>query len=79
MKTTGGTTLRSSLDYYDNKERVFSRSVGGQAIELEIEGWDVKTDTTSCGSNSMKVYYMYFYEDGDRDDADGPGSLIDPE
>jgi hypothetical protein len=79
LKTTSGTTLTSSIDAYDNKERVFNRSVGGQAVKLEINGYDVRTDTTSCGSNSMKVYYMWYYEDGDRDDADGPGDAIDPE
>ncbi len=79
LKTTGGTTLRSSIDYYDNKERVYYSAIGGQTVQLEIDGWDVKTDTTSCGSNSMKVYYAYFYEDDDRDDADGPGSLVDTE
>lgn len=79
LKTTGGTTLRSSLDYYDNKERVFSRGVGGSAVKLELDGWDVKTDSTACGRNSMLVYYAWFYEDDDRDDSDGPGSLIDVE
>ena len=79
LKTTGGTTLSNSLDYYDNKERVFSRSVGGETVELEITGFDVPADQTSCGNNSMKVYYAYFFEDGDRDDADGPTSQIDPE
>jgi hypothetical protein len=28
---------------------------------------------------TMLVYYAYFYEDDDHDDADGPGLEIDPE
>ena len=62
----------------DNKERVYY-DVGGLAVKLEIYGWDVTADHTVCGTNSMKVYYAYFYEDSDRDDADGPGSEIEVE
>lgn len=79
LKTTGGSTLRSSLDSYDEKERVFYSGVGGQAVKLELYGYDVPSDSTGCGNNSVKVYYAWFYEDDDRDDANGPSSEIDPE
>jgi len=78
LKTTGGTTLRSSVSSTDNKERVFY-DVGGLAVKLEISGFNVTSDDSGCGTNSMKVYYAYFYEDSDRDDANGPGSEIETE
>jgi hypothetical protein len=79
LKTSSGTTLRSSLDSYDNKELVFSTNVGGQSLEVELNGYDVKTDSTICGRNSMLVYYAWFYEDSARNDADGPGAEIETE
>lgn len=78
LETTSGTTLRSSLTY-DNKERVFYQGVGGNAVQLEISGYQVTADGTGCGTNSMKVYWAYLYEDSDRDDVDGPGADIDLE
>lgn len=29
-------------------------------------------DDTGCGTNAMKVYWAYLFEDNDRDDVDGP-------
>lgn len=78
LKTAAGTSLRSSVSL-DNKERVYHDGVGGQAVKLEIVGYRATADNMGCGTNSMKVYYAYFYEDSDRDDADGPGAEIDPE
>nr|VFK61137.1 MAG: Subtilase family [Candidatus Kentron sp. TUN]VFK70091.1 MAG: Subtilase family [Candidatus Kentron sp. TUN] len=73
----GSTTLLSSTSY-DNKERVFY-DVGGKAVKLEIEGYDVMADDAGCGTDSMRVYYTYLYEDSDRDDSNGPGSEIESE
>nr|VFK64459.1 MAG: hypothetical protein BECKTUN1418D_GA0071000_12642 [Candidatus Kentron sp. TUN] len=73
----GSTTLLSSTSY-DNKERVFY-DVGGKAVKLEIEGYDVTADDAGCGTDSMRVYYTYLYEDSDRDDSNGPGSEIESE
>jgi hypothetical protein len=77
LRTTGGSYLRGSYSY-DNKERVF-HDVGGLAVKLDIYGYNVTADNAGCGTNSMKVYYAYFYEDSDRDDYDGPGSEIEAE
>lgn len=46
-----------------------------------IQGFDVQADNVGpCGTNSMLVYYAYFYEDDARNDADGPSSgEIQPE
>ena len=76
LRETDDTYIVGSTDWYDNKERVFSTAVGGKAVKLEIYGYSVTADDEGCGTNSMKVYYSYFYEDGDRDDGDGPGSEI---
>lgn len=78
LQTTAGTTLRSSVSV-DNKERVFYQGIGGNAIQLQIYGFSVTADDTGCGTNSMKVYYAYYYEDSDRDDSDGPNTTIDPD
>jgi hypothetical protein len=72
LKTVAGSTLRSSVDSYDNKERVFYNDVGGQAVKLEVSGFDVTSDSEGCGANSMRVFITVLVEDDDRDDADGP-------
>jgi hypothetical protein len=36
-----------------------------------MTGYNVTSDDAGCGTNSMKVYYAYFYEDSARDDVDG--------
>lgn len=74
-----GFDLGRSNDLYDNKERVFTYDVGGKAVQIDVIGSDVTTDAEGCGTNSMKVFYSYFYEDGDRDDANGPGAEIEAE
>lgn len=69
-----------SVNHYDNKEFVYALSTpsqfDGHKARLKISGYDVTSDGEGCGTNSMKVYYAYFWEDDDRDDADGP-SLSD--
>ncbi|XXT22777.1 S8 family serine peptidase [Sorangium sp. So ce429] len=79
LLTAAGTPLRESLDDHDNKERVYASGVGGKALKLEIIGTRVTSDDEGCGTNSMRVYLGYIYEDRNRDDADGPGAEIDPE
>ncbi len=51
---------------------MFYNGVGGNAVKLEIYGYGVTADNEGCGTNSMKVYWTYLWEDNDRDDADGP-------
>lgn len=68
--------LLSSFDSSDNKERVIYDIDSGTGLNLEIRGYDVGSDTV-CGTNSVRVHWAYFYEDSDRDDANGPqGSEI---
>ncbi len=64
--------IRSSLDSYDNKERVYHGNVGGRALRLDVIGADVTANNAGCGANKMKVYVTYMIEDDDRDDANGP-------
>lgn len=66
-----GGILRSSINWNDNKERVFANSgVGGNRIQLRLRGYNVTSDGEGCGSNSMRVYWAAFVEDSDRDDSD---------
>lgn len=67
----------------DNKEMVYLNldgSTGAQmkenGITLEIIGANVTSDNEGCGNNSNKVWLTLMYEDGDRDDADGPSTMI---
>ena len=78
----GSTWTRSSLAVYENKERVRGllptntdrTTTTGHTIELH--GYDVDADHEGCGTNSMRVYIAWYFEDTRRDDADGPGSEI---
>ena len=72
LETTGGSHLYSSLDRYDNKERIFYQDVGGKAIRLKVTGYDVTSDSEGCGFNSMRVFITILIEDNDRDDGNGP-------
>jgi hypothetical protein len=56
----------------DEKRRIFTDAVYTTPYELRIIGDDVTADDAGCGTNSMLVYYGYFYEDSARNDADGP-------
>lgn len=70
----------TSNDFADEKERVYYSSAGGNALEIRLTGFDVTADNVSgCGTNSMNVYYAYFYEDNARNDLDGPGAEIETE
>jgi hypothetical protein len=81
LEDTSGAVLRSSDTVLDNKERVYRSDAGGTAYQLRLVGADVTYDGFApCGANSMLVYWSYFYEDDDRDDANGPTAAeIDPE
>lgn len=80
LYTTGGTSLSHSSDSDDEKERVYYSSAGGKALEIRLTGFDVTADNVSgCGTNSMNVYYAYFYEDDARNDVDGAGADIETE
>lgn len=67
-----GTVLRGSYDGGDNKERVFTRGIGGKVASVRLYGIDVDSDDQGCGSNSTRVYLTVMYEDDDRDDGNGP-------
>jgi hypothetical protein len=72
LRTTALTDLEYSTSTSDEKERVYHGAIGGNAIQLDIVGYDVTADNEGCGANSMLVYWSYFYEDDARDDPDGP-------
>ena len=76
LRTTSGQYLVQSATY-DNKERVVDNRIGGKAVKLQIIGDDVTADNALCGTNSMLVFYAFYFEDTDRDDGDGPGSEIE--
>jgi len=67
-------TLASSISSYDNKERIRVTPISGRPHRIRMTGYNVTSDDAGCGTNSMKVYYAYFYEDSARDDADGPSA-----
>jgi hypothetical protein len=71
---SGWTTLGYSADAYDYKERVRVTPASGWRHRVKISGYNVTSDDAGCGTNSMKVYYAYFYEDSARDDGDGPSA-----
>jgi hypothetical protein len=79
LKNSSGSTLVSSTSMTDNKERVYHSAVGGATLELEIYGQSVASDVEGCGTNSMRVFYAFFYEDDARNDSNGPGSEIETE
>ncbi len=60
----------------DNKRRVYAdltaNKYNGAKIDLKWEGVNVPTDRESGGSNSIRVYYAYYYEDTARNDSNGP-------
>jgi hypothetical protein len=80
QKSQGWTSTVSSRDSYDEKERVFYSDFSrGNSFRIAIEGIDVTSDNPTCGTDSIKVHYAFFYEDSSRDN-DGPDcDEIDPE
>ena len=59
-------TVVSNTD--DSRQRVTYTAPANKVLRLRIEGRDVTTDNIGCGSDSMKVYYAFYFEDSDRDD-----------
>lgn len=46
---------------------------------LRLYGYRVTSDNIGCGTDSIRTYYAWLYEDSDRDDSDGPGTEVDTE
>ncbi len=66
------TTVRQSRSGFEEKERVFHNDFSGPYYwRLRIHGFSVTADQTVCGTNSMKVRYAWFFEDSDRETAEG--------
>lgn len=78
LRRTGVGLVVADTNDSDEKRRVFADTVYTEPYELRLVGDDVTADNVGgCGTNSMLVYYGYFYEDSARDDGDGPsGSVI---
>ena len=72
----GSTLVEWSNKEEEEKERVVYLGVPSAKYDLKIIGYNVTSDEAGCGTNSMRVYYAFFYEDSDRDDAEGPGPEI---
>lgn len=68
----------TSVSPTDEKERVYYEPNGGR-YRFIIRGTDVTAEDEGCGVGSMMVYFAYYMEDSDRDDANGPDSSIDTE
>jgi hypothetical protein len=80
VNSATGATIRSSTQSTNESEFVYARSpafggldtIQNVPLELIIDPVSVTADNTSCGTNKMLVWYAYFFEDSNRDDADGP-------
>lgn len=56
----------------DNKKRLFwSGMTGGEDYVITAVGRSVTSDTSGCGTNSMRVYYAWFYESSARETSEG--------
>ena len=73
------TNVRVSNSSWDEKERVFYENSGNASFRIRLYGSSVTSDTSGCGTNSMKVFYAYFYESDDRGTSGDPGTEIDTE
>ncbi len=70
----------ASASSTDNKEFVFHATVDPTvSVYPLIHGYRVTNGTPGCPGTSTRVFYAYFLEDGDRDDADGPSMAVRPE
>lgn len=55
----------------DNKLRVHvANPTSGKYYRVRFSGDDVTSDGEGCGTDSMRVYYAWFYEDSDREAAE---------
>lgn len=64
-----GTLVRSATTL-DNKERIYYAEPEGKLL-VELYGRSVTNDISGCGSNAMRVNYAYYFEDSDREAAEG--------
>jgi hypothetical protein len=76
LRRSGAGLVVADTNDVDEKRRVFADTVYTDSYQLRIIGDDVTADDAGCGTNSMLVFYAYFYEDSARDDANGPGNEI---
>ncbi len=72
-------THKSSTSRTDEKERVFQSNPFTRQYRLAIKGYQVASQFTECGGNSIKVFYAYFFESNNRGGTNEPGTDIDPE
>ncbi|NLH48141.1 MAG: S8 family peptidase [Myxococcales bacterium] len=76
---TTWTTIRSDIGS-DLKKMVYYQGVGNHYLRLRVTGTQVNSahgDGGSCASGKARIYFIWIYEDDDRDDADGPDADID--
>ena len=68
-ETTPGTWVTDVTDATtDNKKRVYLNGLGSATKwRLRIEANDITADDEGCGTNAMRVYYAFFFEDSARE------------
>lgn len=68
------TTLQSVIydPSFDTRRRVSLGVAGGGCYRFRIEGFNVTKSPPVTGLATRTVHWAYYYEDTDRDDADGP-------
>lgn len=66
---------------WDEKERVAWGNVSSSSYRwrIKIIGTDVDGDDAPCGTSATAVHFAFFFEDSNRNDANGPGSETDVE
>ena len=78
LTLSDGNYIVSSSQEADNKQRVYEDDLSpNNSYGLRIFGEDVTADNAGCGSNRMRVFYAWYFEDSDREAAEGL-SDIDP-
>ena len=73
LQTTCG-AYQNIYDYsWDTKKRVFLDSnVGGSCWAIVLQGFSTPPSAWEKNKPQRTVYFAYYYEDEDRDDAEGP-------
>ncbi len=76
----GGPYCYGSGSSTDSRQRLrLGNVVQGYAWTIKLEGYDVPDSNDSdyySGQDKRKVYVAMYFEDQDRDDADGPDSTV---
>jgi len=62
----------SDLSYDPRKMVYLASGVGGSCYALEIAVWSASSNPWNGNQMTRRVFYAWYYEDDDRDDADGP-------